>query len=285
MIESLELFYDRFLLLRSFLFIFLSLFSFVSLVCALFTLEIVKTPYVRLFRKLSYYSIIICLFLSVFHLLLSFLNFFQGILDNFILVFIIILSFLSLYVEKGNRFSNVITFLVSFFIFLLSTFIPYIFSIKVIFTLKSQVLTIGHILFAIAGGSFYIFAFCLSLIYIVKYKKLKKKSFTTSLSHYNLEKTLKFLNISSLIGFICITISLVTGFLISSFHLSSSFVELAKLVWSLGTWFWYAFVIIIKNFKNMKDYTYARLMFFGVVFIFVTFLLAFIVMQDLYQVH
>ena len=284
MIESLELFYDRFLLLRSFLFVFLSLFSFFALVCSLFTLEIVKTSYVRVFRRLSYSSILVCLFLSVFHLLLSFLNFFQGILDNFILVFIIILSFLSLYVEKGNRFSNVITFLVSFLIFLLSTLIPYVFSIKVIFTLKSNFLTIGHILSATAGGSFYIFAFFLSLIYIVRYKKLKQKTFTTSLSHYNLEKILKILNLSSITGFICITVSLVTGFLISSFHVSSSFVELAKLVWSLGTWFWYAFVIVLKSFKNIRDYSYARLMFFGAIFIFITFLSAFIVMQDMYQV-
>lgn len=130
-----------------------------------------------------------------------------------------------------------------------------------------------HIMLAICGEAFAIGACGLAILYLWQRHVLKNKLLQwLGLEIPALDRIGSYLGYSLWLGFIFLTIGLLTGALYSRWQARPLDGELQlKIVWALAVWIWYLVILVRKNVFNGSARTIARMSLGGFVLLAVSF--------------
>ena len=130
-----------------------------------------------------------------------------------------------------------------------------------------------HIGISILGQSFAITGFAIATMYLFQQRALKKKqlNFITKATP-PLDKLEQSLMFSLWLGFIFLTLGLITGAIYLMFLSKSALPNvLMKIVWACSVWIWYLCILLAKNVFSQPGSVVAKMSVGGFILLLVTF--------------
>ena len=167
-----------------------------------------------------------------------------GLSDQVSLCVGIVLWGVTIYLDKDKKGMLPVGFLSSASIWLLIMVFSFLGESSSTAASEKGVLFLSHLFSAIIAQGLFITSLFVALVYLwahnnLKNKRLEKNSFLPSLG-----KLERFIEIQGLAAIVCLTITLITGFLM---HINSP-VETSKIIWAFSAWVWHVATLFGKNF-------------------------------------
>ena len=124
-------------------------------------------------------------------------------------------------------------------------------------------LLILHIATATVGETIFVLAFCVSLLYLYYYKKLKQRIVHKRIAITSLSSLENITSKSLYVGFFFITLSLISGVALIFFGDISIQKGYFKIFWAFLVWGWYVSAIFGRNLFGWRGYKGAKLVILG----------------------
>lgn len=130
-----------------------------------------------------------------------------------------------------------------------------------------------HIGFAIIGQALSILAFALSVLYLLQQRALKKKLFNfITTATPPLDKLEVAMMFCLWVGFICLSLALLSGAIYFHFFVPTSFSDMfIKISWAMLVWIWYLAILVSKNVFAKSASVVARMSVIGFHLLLLTF--------------
>lgn len=118
----------------------------------------------------------------------------------------------------------------------------------------TNVLANTHILFSLLGEAFAICACAVSVLYILQQNALKRKQLARiSSATPPIDKLERTLVVSLWVGFMFITLALISGAIYTQFFLININSALGtKIIWAMAVWLWYLIILLARNIFNVS---------------------------------
>lgn len=117
-----------------------------------------------------------------------------------------------------------------------------------------NILASTHILFSLLGEAFAICACAVSLLYILQQNALKRKQLARINSATPpIDKLERTLVVCLWVGFMFITLALISGAIYTQFSLINIDSPLGmKIIWAMAVWLWYLIILLARNIFNVS---------------------------------
>lgn len=201
--------------------------------------------------------------ISVSCFTLAFISPTKSVADLVVLGMALVLATTTLLLDRGPQGMPALTFLSAAFIWFF-TVLPPFYTNKGDATVHSVSWLSGlHIATAVAGEALCVLAFCVSLLYLWDYHRLKTKHLQRWPPVPSLDTLDKLVGSISTLGLFLISTSLISGIALVFHGSSLQSVGSTKIIWAFTVWGWYMLALFGRGFWGWRGRRGAQLSLWG----------------------
>lgn len=132
---------------------------------------------------------------------------------------------------------------------------------------SARILLYSHIILAVVGQTIAILSASIAAIYLVQFRSLKNRSFNSFLNNLpGLDKLSSMIKVSLDVGFLLLSLALLSGVIYTQFFWENSNSELIpKILWAVLIWLWYLACLWLTKVVKVKNLTLAKMSLTGFV--------------------